>query len=250
MPASAAAAKTSSKSAEHKSKNPKPIADYALLFELETIGLESRKPTFKIIQKAFKAHGIEVSAPTFSRYCLNGLPDLYIPALIEGLELPSTLSEPLTSEIKSQLSQYFASTDIKLRSGIEKLIKIAITRSIPIGALSTLPAGQAEDLMRRLGLFERGITLYRPEINDASFPRLDLWIKMARFMGKVTKRSAALVSSKASCRAAISVGMRCIVVPDEYTVFQDFGGAETVIDNLEKADHGELLTCWFPKATK
>ena len=48
----------------------------------------------------------------------------------------------------------------------------------------------------------------------------------------------AVVSSQVACKGALTAGASCIVVPDEYTAFQDFGGAMMVLDSLrdEKPD--------------
>jgi beta-phosphoglucomutase-like phosphatase (HAD superfamily) len=38
-----------------------------------------------------------------------------------------------------------------------------------------------------------------------------------------------------SSKAAVSSGMRCVVIPDKFTAFQDFGGADYVSDELDEA---------------
>ncbi len=50
-----------------------------------------------------------------------------------------------------------------------------------------------------------------------------------------------------SAKAALSAGMRCVVVPDEFTVFQDFSGADVILDLESEFDPDELLNMLCPQ---
>jgi hypothetical protein len=36
-----------------------------------------------------------------------------------------------------------------------------------------------------------------------------------------------------ACKTALSAGMRCVVVPNNFTEFEDFGGSDYVLDSLD-----------------
>ena len=75
------------------------------------------------------------------------------------------------------------------------------------------------------------------EINDI-FPKADDWLKMLKQANIEDKTIVAIVSSQLACKGALTAGASCVVVPDEYTEFQDFSGSMFILDNLssEKPD--------------
>ena len=96
-------------------------------------------------------------------------------------------------------------------------------------------------------LDEKGVDLYAYGCRDAVFPRADTWLKVAKAMSKSPRQCVAVVSSKAACKSALSSGIRCIVVPDSFTTFQDFGGADGVYDSFEDIPVDEVLDAMFPE---
>ena len=77
-----------------------------------------------------------------------------------------------------------------------------------------------------------------------------VWIKFAemeRFMTDVFKaigvpacRCVAVVESAVACNAALEAGLRCVVAPDEFTAYQDFGGADQVVEDLKDVHAKDL----------
>ncbi|MBT8045572.1 MAG: hypothetical protein KJN67_00270, partial [Pontiella sp.] len=88
------------------------------------------------------------------------------------------------------------------------------------------------------GLDALGVELIVPDEVKESFPRADDWLKILKQCDKEHATLVAVVSSQIACKGALTAGAACIVVPDEYTVFQDFSGAKMVLDSLadEKPD--------------
>ena len=66
-------------------------------------------------------------------------------------------------------------------------------------------------------------------------------LKIAKAMSKSPRVCIALVSSMASCKSALSAGMRCVALPDAFTSFQDFGGADVVYEHGDEVAIEELL---------
>jgi len=56
-----------------------------------------------------------------------------------------------------------------------------------------------------------------------------------------------LVSSAAACHATLAAKSHCLVFPDAYTEFQDFGGADDVLDDPDKLDPTETIEQMFPR---
>ena len=70
---------------------------------------------------------------------------------------------------------------------------------------------------------------------------LNSWLKMLKKCDKEDATLVAVVSSQTACKGALTAGAACIVVPDRFTVYQDFSGAKMVLDSLKEMKPDELL---------
>ena len=87
-------------------------------------------------------------------------------------------------------------------------------------------------MIGKLGLGD-DVTPRSCAVNGRDFPTADAWLKIAKQLGTKPQLCIVLASRSTACKAALSAGMRCIVIPDQYTSFQDFGGADFVVDEAE-----------------
>jgi beta-phosphoglucomutase-like phosphatase (HAD superfamily) len=77
---------------------------------------------------------------------------------------------------------------------------------------------------------------------DKPYPRADAWEGLARAMSILPGRCVALATSGDACKAALAAGMRCVAVPDRFTAFHDFSGADLVADRgLDDASARRIL---------
>ena len=70
-------------------------------------------------------------------------------------------------------------------------------------------------------------------------------MKMARELGRSSRRTVVFSSSSRACKSTLSAGMRAVAVTDQFTAFQDFGGAELVLED-GKWDVAETLDFLYP----
>ncbi len=222
------------------------ISDFALLFELEHLAVAGRRATFDLLKSMLGEKKITLTAPSFSRYCLYSAPSQFMSDLLEFLGTKKISEDKLMEDLASGLSMFYSSKQAVLQPGVKEFIEKTIERDVPVAALSLLSEDAAESLMSKTGLHDLDIEVFAFEENGQDLcPRADTWMKMAKSMSKDPRRCVALASSAASCKAALSAGMRCLVVPDEFTSFQDFSGAEMVFDSLEDCKAGELVADLF-----
>jgi beta-phosphoglucomutase-like phosphatase (HAD superfamily) len=59
-------------------------------------------------------------------------------------------------------------------------------------------------------------------------------------IGVPARRCVTVVESAVACNAALEAGLRCVVVPNEFTAYQDFGGADQVVEDLKDVHANEL----------
>lgn len=220
---------------------------FALLFELEFIALEARKATFELFQSLLSDSGVKLNPVQFSRYCLHPSPSFAVPALLESLEGKLPNEDKLIDDVSSGLAMYYSSGEAVLRPELKTFLDIARERNVDVGAMSCQDDQAASALIEKIGLDPDEIPVFAYSAGKHTvFPRADMWLKITKTLGKSPRNCVALVSSATSAKSALSSGMRCIALPDAYTGYQDFGGADAVIDSLADADLNELADLVFP----
>ncbi len=219
------------------STEKKARATHALIFELEYVAAKARAVEYESIKSAVSSKGVELTPILFSR---SGMSPLHRTAVTDVLTLAGKKSDAIekaVAEVDKSVADYCENT-AELDKGLEKLIKATQARNIPVITFTALPKDLARKLMVRLGLDAMGVELIVPDEVKDSFPRADDWLKMLKQCDKEHVTLVAVVSSQVACKGALTAGAACIVVPDEYTGFQDFGGAMLVLEALtdEKPD--------------
>ncbi len=218
----------------------------ALFFELEGVAVGVRQIACEVLTGLLAEDGVAFSPVLFSRYCLHLGSESSFARLADVLKLPRSKADKLSSDLSSGIAMFLASKQAELNPGFAKVVSGALEQRIPCAALSSLPLDVAESLMERTGLASQGVGLYTLPSSDAAFPRADSWLKLAKSLGKNPRNCAAFVSQRTSMRASLSAGMRCVVVPDGFTAFEDFGGADVVLDSYADYPVKELLDLAFP----
>ena len=98
-----------------------------------------------------------------------------------------------------------------------------------------------DKLLINLGLNNYNIDVIIPnEINDI-FPKADDWLKMLKQANIEDKTIVAFVSSQLACKGALTAGASCVVVPDDFTEFQDFSGSKFILDKLSDENPDLIL---------
>ena len=224
---------------EQKTEN-KVRATHALIFELEYVAAKTRLVEFESIKSAVSTKGVELSPVQFSRSGMSPIHRAAITDVLTQAGKKSDAIEKAVNEVDKTVADY-CENKAELDKGLEKLIKATQERGIPVVTFTALPQDLAEKLMTRLGLDAMGVELVVPDEVKDSFPRADDWLKMLKQCNKEHVTLVAVVSSQVACKGALTAGAACVVVPDEHTAFQDFGGAMMVLESLEDEKPNTIL---------
>lgn len=215
-------------------------ATHALIFELEYVAAKTREVEFKSIKSAVSTKGVELTPVMYSRSSMSPLHRAAVTDVLLRAGKKADAIEKAVTEVDKTVRNYCAN-EAELDVGLAKLIKATQARGIPVVTFTALPESDAKTLMAKLGLDEMGVELIIPEEVKDSFPRADDWLKMLKQCNKEQSTLVAVVSSQVACKGALTAGAACIVVPDEYTTFQDFSGAKLVLDSLEDEKPNTIL---------
>jgi beta-phosphoglucomutase-like phosphatase (HAD superfamily) len=213
---------------------------HALIFELEYVAAKTREVEFAALKSAMNTKGVELSPIAFSRSGMSPLHRTAVTDVLLQAGKKADAIEKAVGEVDKTVAAY-CENDAELDKGLAKLIKATQARNIPVIAFTALPEATAKKLMAKLGLDAMGVELLVPDEVKDSFPRADDWLKMLKQCNKERATLVAVVSSQVACKGALTAGAACIVVPDEFTVFQDFSGAKMVLDSLEDEKPDNIL---------
>ncbi|MFC1462314.1 HAD hydrolase-like protein [Verrucomicrobiota bacterium] len=205
----------------------------AVLFELENVAVAGRRIAYEALAKLFKEKKAKLTPALFSRFCLDTAPSQFIPKLLEALDKSKSSPEKLLSSFTEQHRKALESTRTQANPVLKKLLKELAAHGALLGALTEVAGGDAGKRLEKMGLSGTGVTVLPLSTDEKLAPTADAWLKLAKTLSASSSACIAIVTSAASARAAMSAGMRCAAITDEFTAFQDFGGADYVAEALD-----------------
>ncbi len=203
----------------------------AILFELENISFEGREVMYGVIEKTLATKGITIKPFAFSRYALNVSLTQFIEAIVEVNKKRLDVAK-LVTEIEGKLGKALLKKVSVANGDLKKMIKLADKNGVAVGALSVLEDATAKEMLEKLGVGEVTENLLCSNHRDRCCQSADAWLKLAKNMAIPASKCLVLATCRASCKSALKAGMRCVVIPDDFTSFQDFGGADMVATDL------------------
>jgi beta-phosphoglucomutase-like phosphatase (HAD superfamily) len=222
---------------ESPAEAPSTESPYALLFNLEGIAGSERQATYEVLVSVLGEQGLKLSPALMSRFCLGSAPESYLDDLLATLNASKQNANKLAEDVRSGIAMKLSGRSASLADGLMKILKTARDAGVRLAALSGLPQATATTLLESLGLGNLGVELkVMNHDNDEQFPRADGWLKLARSLSRTSYDCTVLAGSQNDAKSAVSAGMRCIAVPDAFTSFQDFSGANLIIDDLGEMD--------------
>lgn len=209
------------------------IESRAVFLELENTTVKGRQVIFDVVKSVLANKGIKLTPTLFSQHCLNPSVEHFLKILFKILKNDASVDTKLVAEITQGIQLSFADGSMKLNAQVGKLLKILMDKGFSLGAVSGLDQETAERLTEKLGLSAMGAVVMSGAAADKDFPSADQWLKLAKQVGVRPSMCIVIASSAMASKSALSAGMRCAVLPDTFTEFQDFGGADLVADSLD-----------------
>ena len=224
---------------ETRKKTAPPPVSTGLVFELEKLAMPGQHLLFEACQKVLKDKQVALTPVLWSRFGLANPLAQGLGRLLATLDKKSLAADKLARAIQDMFFREIARPTVKLNAALNALLTEAAKLNIKIGALSFLPDEQAQALLVHLGLQER-VRLRVMQKDPMSVPTPDCWLMTCKAIGVPARRCVAVVESAVACNAALEAGLRCVVVPDEFTAYQDFGGADRVVEDLKDVHAKDL----------
>lgn len=205
-----------------------------LIFDLDTFACNGHDMLFEVLKKAVDKKGDKFTRFYFAKSCISRNLTTLVPELIEEFKLKKVVEEELLEEIKSEYAKALIN-DSKVIDGVLALVKAAQKKEFAIGVFSSLDEESAQLLLEKVGLADADVTLcpYAPRSVNSFIG--EHWRRLAVSMDVPPVSCIGVTSDNNSCKAALSAGMRVVVLPTDMSSFQDFGGANMIVDDLSSA---------------
>lgn len=222
-----------------RKKAVSPSVTTGLVFELEKMTVPGQRILFEVCQKILKDKQVALTPVMWSRYVLSVPFAQGLGRVLAKEDKKSQMTDKLLQEIRDAFFHELTRPAVKLNKVFDDLLAEATELNFKIGALSFLPGEQAQALLSLLGLQDR-VRLNVMQKPNAMAPTPDCWLMTCKAVGVLARRSVALIDGAVACNAALEAGLRCCAVPNEFTAYQDFGGADQVVDDLKDVHIKEL----------
>lgn len=207
----------------------------ALLFELENIAFQGRQIIFDVIQSVLADKDMTLTPVLFSRCCVDKPLDEGLPRLLKLLGHPRVNADKLIPEIREGIRASLVDNTPKIPATLSNLLKTAQDKGYAIGTISELDDEAAVLLYAKLDIGNPDDAAIIASENAPATADPQAWQGAARSMQAIIPSCVVLATGSLSAHAAITAGMRCIALPDTYTGFQDFGGTDMILDNLDNS---------------
>ena len=210
-----------------------------LVFELEGAAIDGRAKLFDAAKSVFKASGVKLSDTQFASVCTQSA----VPAIIEKL-IVDFGGEKIDDSAADKIFEAYVSgfsKNVHVHPLFTKVIEEAAKRGIDTYAISSLPEGVANAALKSSGLDKHNVDLRVFPSEERHFPRVDCWMKVGREVLRTPRNCIAIAGCRDSGKSALSAGMCSVIIPDQYTSYQDFGGADAILENIEDCNVQDLF---------
>lgn len=218
-----------------------PARKRGIVFELENVAIKGRPLLYETTRAALEEKGIELTPMLFSRHGVGTSLKNCLSVVVQSAGKPRVSIEKLHEAAAERFRAALDADGATMSEDFRSLLRRGVEQGVSMGALSMLDSATAVRLMEKLGLSEMNVKLFLCSSEKRNAPSPDSWLKLAKAMAVPPCRCAAFTTSAASCRTALAAGMYAVAVPDEFTRFEDFGGADTVVDSFSRDVMEEVL---------
>jgi len=207
----------------------------AILYELENVAIEGRKLSFDVIKSLLAEKGIALKPAMYARYCLDAPLEKSLSTLLKAGGKQRLSEDKLAREIREGIELSLLDACAKPRLDFMSFARRAKGSGMVFGAMSGIGVQTARQLVGRLPApTEPAPYLYVYAGESRAYPSSDSWIRLAQNAGIKPIRCLCLTTSAASCQSALGAGMRCAVLPDTFTEFQDYSGADLILHQVDE----------------
>jgi beta-phosphoglucomutase-like phosphatase (HAD superfamily) len=187
---------------------------------------------YEAVKEVLSEHKVKLTIPMFAKYFAKKSPAVAVKSIAQDFEVDSLAANGVIDKIRDTYVNLI-NTKGSCSKGLVKLIGELRERGIKLGALTCLDQDSVDGILAKLKLTSDDICIMPSQHCGRAVPTAQDWLQLAKETGESTTLCTVASTSAFSTKAALCAGMRCFAIPDKMTAFQDFSGADYVIDSLD-----------------
>ena len=200
-----------------------------VIFDLDGVLIDSEGLYYRAYSEVLKPYSVTVSREEYEEHWIaQGTGPEYI---VAKHNLPITPDE--LRQLRSPIYLHLLETEVTLMPHVEE----ALARLAPQFALTVATNTNREHLdvvLHRMGINHFfPVTVARQDYRGAK-PQPDAFLTAAEKLGLPPESCVVIEDTYKGVMAAVNAGIRCIAVPNEYTLHNDFSQASLVLSSLKE----------------
>jgi putative hydrolase of the HAD superfamily len=212
----------------------------AIIFDLDGVIVDSEPLHFEAHQKALKEFGMEISLKEYLAFGV-ATGDGFLYEKISEKYPEKILSVADIRRRKKYIYKELSKDKLQLREGVADLLD-KLSGNFVLTLASSGEKEIVEFVLDKFGLqnyFE--IVISGNDVEKVK-PNPDIYLKNVEKLGLDKKECIAIEDSQTGLRAAKAAGLKCIVVPCEFTQTQNFSEADVVFEKLTEINIEKINT--------
>lgn len=202
---------------------------YGVIFDLDGVLIDSEGLYYRAYSEVLKPYGVTVSREEYEEYWIaQGIGPEYIAAKHNLPIAPDELRQ-----LRSPIYLHLLETEVTLMP----YVKEVLAQLAPQFGLTVATNTNREHLdfvLRRMRIDHFfPVTVARQDYRGAK-PHPDAFLTAAEKLGLSPERCVVVEDTYKGVMAAVNAGIRCIAVPNEYTLHNDFSRANLVVPSLRE----------------
>ena len=200
-----------------------------VIVEFDFTVLDGANILFDTAKKLLKGCGIELNARLEAMHLAGGnyqgaLAELLAKA--DGSGDPATLARELNAAFNGKVAEKAASA---VTVAFKNFVKALLDKGVKVVVATR---GDASALAAAIG--DDRVVVYAEPSSTYGSCKWDAWKRACRLNGMHEMLTAAVTGSGFGVRAALIAGMSALGVTNDRVAWQDFGGADKVVESLDK----------------
>jgi HAD superfamily hydrolase (TIGR01509 family) len=201
----------------------------AVVFDLDGLMVDSEPVAREAWKVLLERHDVHLDEQTAD--AILGLRLKDSSAFIkQRFNLPLSLEE-ISAERRAVFDQ-LASTGLQPMPGLLGLLSAVDRRGLKRAVATSSHRGYATKMLEMIGAADGFAAVVTGETVRTGKPAPDIYLAAARALGLPPGDCLALEDAPHGVRAAKAAGMRCVAVPNQFTVRLDLGAADRVLPSL------------------